>query len=142
MVLFLQTAFHLKKVLCEAPVESVVKVTGTVVSRPPGEANHVSALREIPLGICPLVTCLTLRPSRSCFRRANNIPFVALVDVNMTCSEKSYRLGPDPMHFCSEVRSIGESMHRLSSLDFECSTFSTESFSSLKLNQPQLPQVD
>ncbi|XP_053099949.1 aspartate--tRNA ligase, mitochondrial [Hemicordylus capensis] len=34
-----EDASHLKKVLCNAPVESVVRVTGTVVSRPPGQNN-------------------------------------------------------------------------------------------------------
>nr|XP_003219892.1 PREDICTED: aspartate--tRNA ligase, mitochondrial [Anolis carolinensis] len=32
-------ASHVKKTLCDVPVESVVKVTGTVVSRPPGQTN-------------------------------------------------------------------------------------------------------
>lgn len=30
---------HLKKILCDSPLESVVRVTGTVVSRPPGQTN-------------------------------------------------------------------------------------------------------
>ncbi|KAF7241367.1 Aspartate--tRNA ligase, mitochondrial [Varanus komodoensis] len=30
---------HLKKTLCDTPVESVLRVTGTVVPRPPGQAN-------------------------------------------------------------------------------------------------------
>ncbi|XP_062989972.1 aspartate--tRNA ligase, mitochondrial [Elgaria multicarinata webbii] len=34
-----EAASHLKKILCDIPVESVVRVTGTVVPRPPGQAN-------------------------------------------------------------------------------------------------------
>uniref|UniRef100_UPI00398F6BCE aspartate--tRNA ligase, mitochondrial isoform X2 n=1 Tax=Pristiophorus japonicus TaxID=55135 RepID=UPI00398F6BCE len=30
---------HLKKILCELPLESVITVTGTVIPRPPGQAN-------------------------------------------------------------------------------------------------------
>ncbi|KAH0618237.1 hypothetical protein JD844_017252 [Phrynosoma platyrhinos] len=34
-----EAASHVKKTLCDTPVESVVRVTGMVVSRPPGQAN-------------------------------------------------------------------------------------------------------
>ncbi|XP_048354520.1 aspartate--tRNA ligase, mitochondrial isoform X3 [Sphaerodactylus townsendi] len=34
-----ETDSPLKKILCDTPVESVVRVTGKVVSRPPGQAN-------------------------------------------------------------------------------------------------------
>ncbi|XP_037762456.1 aspartate--tRNA ligase, mitochondrial isoform X3 [Chelonia mydas] len=34
---------HVKKVLYDAPLESVVRVTGTVISRPPGQKNPVSS---------------------------------------------------------------------------------------------------
>nr|XP_060630373.1 aspartate--tRNA ligase, mitochondrial [Anolis sagrei ordinatus] len=34
-----EAASHVKKILCDVPVESVVKVTGTVMSRPPGQTN-------------------------------------------------------------------------------------------------------
>ncbi|KAM8816270.1 aspartate--tRNA ligase, mitochondrial isoform 2-T2 [Rhynchonycteris naso] len=41
-----ESAASVKKVLCEAPVESVVQVSGTVVSRPPGQENpKTEALR-------------------------------------------------------------------------------------------------
>ncbi|XP_078074115.1 aspartate--tRNA ligase, mitochondrial isoform X2 [Mustelus asterias] len=36
---------HLKKILCELTLESVITVTGTVISRPPGQANL-----EMPTG--------------------------------------------------------------------------------------------
>ncbi|XP_048457972.1 aspartate--tRNA ligase, mitochondrial [Rhincodon typus] len=36
---------HLKKILCELPLESVITVTGTVIPRPPGQANL-----EMPTG--------------------------------------------------------------------------------------------
>ncbi|XP_060088441.1 aspartate--tRNA ligase, mitochondrial [Heteronotia binoei] len=42
-----EAASHLKKVLCDAPVESVVRVTGRVVSRPPGQANSRMPTGEI-----------------------------------------------------------------------------------------------
>lgn len=34
-----ESAASVKKILCEAPVESVVQVSGTVVARPPGQEN-------------------------------------------------------------------------------------------------------
>ncbi|KAJ7332979.1 hypothetical protein JRQ81_015159 [Phrynocephalus forsythii] len=34
-----EASSHLKEILCATPVESVVRVTGTVVSRPPGQEN-------------------------------------------------------------------------------------------------------
>ncbi|XP_006892743.1 PREDICTED: aspartate--tRNA ligase, mitochondrial-like [Elephantulus edwardii] len=34
-----ESAASVKKILCEAPVESVVQVSGTVISRPPGQEN-------------------------------------------------------------------------------------------------------
>nr|KAF6396508.1 aspartyl-tRNA synthetase 2, mitochondrial [Rousettus aegyptiacus] len=39
-----ESAASVKKILCEAPVESVVQVSGTVISRPPGQENAVSSL--------------------------------------------------------------------------------------------------
>nr|XP_056701665.1 aspartate--tRNA ligase, mitochondrial [Euleptes europaea] len=42
-----EAASHLKKVLCDAPVESVVRVTGMVVSRPPGQTNPRMPTGEI-----------------------------------------------------------------------------------------------
>ncbi|XP_032249357.1 aspartate--tRNA ligase, mitochondrial isoform X2 [Phoca vitulina] len=41
-----ESAASVKKILCEAPVESVVQVSGTVISRPPGQENpKTEALR-------------------------------------------------------------------------------------------------
>ncbi|GCC30429.1 hypothetical protein chiPu_0008880 [Chiloscyllium punctatum] len=40
-----KSAAHLKKILCELPLESVIAVTGTVIPRPPGQANL-----EMPTG--------------------------------------------------------------------------------------------
>ena len=40
----LQSAASVRRILCEAPVESVVRVSGTVISRPPGQENPVSSL--------------------------------------------------------------------------------------------------
>ncbi|XP_072130434.1 aspartate--tRNA ligase, mitochondrial isoform X3 [Mobula birostris] len=34
-----ESTAHLKKMLCELPLESVIAVTGTVIPRPPGQAN-------------------------------------------------------------------------------------------------------
>ncbi|XP_023566139.1 aspartate--tRNA ligase, mitochondrial isoform X2 [Octodon degus] len=34
-----ESAASVKKVLCEAPLESVVRISGTVISRPPGQEN-------------------------------------------------------------------------------------------------------
>lgn len=45
-IFFLQAHSHVKKVLYDAPLESVVRVTGTVISRPPGQKNPVSALKS------------------------------------------------------------------------------------------------
>lgn len=50
----LQAHSHVRKLLCNAPVESVVRVTGIVSSRPPGQENLVRMLGSlkvfIPLG--------------------------------------------------------------------------------------------
>ncbi|XP_054836812.1 aspartate--tRNA ligase, mitochondrial [Eublepharis macularius] len=46
-----ESASHLKKVLCDAPVESVVMVTGTVVSRPPGQTNPRMPTGEIEVKV-------------------------------------------------------------------------------------------
>ncbi|XP_055275189.1 aspartate--tRNA ligase, mitochondrial isoform X4 [Moschus berezovskii] len=41
-----ESAASVKKILCEAPMESVVQVSGTVISRPPGQKNpKTEALR-------------------------------------------------------------------------------------------------
>ncbi|XP_047560958.1 aspartate--tRNA ligase, mitochondrial isoform X2 [Lutra lutra] len=41
-----ESAASVRKILCEAPVESVVQVSGTVISRPPGQENpKTEALR-------------------------------------------------------------------------------------------------
>lgn len=37
-----QSTAHFKEMLCELPLESVISVTGTVIPRPPGQANPVS----------------------------------------------------------------------------------------------------
>lgn len=41
MVIFLQAHSHVKKLLSNAPAESVVRVTGIVCPRPPGQENPV-----------------------------------------------------------------------------------------------------
>lgn len=46
----------MKKILCEAPMESVVQVSGTVISRPPGQKNPVSNLETVYLNF----TCVHL----------------------------------------------------------------------------------
>ncbi|KAB1260833.1 Aspartate--tRNA ligase; mitochondrial [Camelus dromedarius] len=46
-----ESAASVKKILCEAPVESVVQVSGIVISRPPGQENPVSHLEtKMPTG--------------------------------------------------------------------------------------------
>ncbi|XP_064450373.1 aspartate--tRNA ligase, mitochondrial isoform X1 [Mirounga angustirostris] len=47
-----ESAASVKKILCEAPVESVVQVSGTVISRPPGQENPVfsSLFKKMPTG--------------------------------------------------------------------------------------------
>lgn len=39
-----ESTASVRKILCEAPVESVVQVSGTVISRPPGQENPVFSL--------------------------------------------------------------------------------------------------
>lgn len=46
-----ESAASVKKILCEAPVESVVKVSGTVISRPPGQENPKMATGEIEIKV-------------------------------------------------------------------------------------------
>nr|XP_045006754.1 aspartate--tRNA ligase, mitochondrial isoform X5 [Jaculus jaculus] len=46
-----KSATSMKKILCEAPVESVVKVTGTVISRPPGQVNPKMPTGEIEIKV-------------------------------------------------------------------------------------------
>ncbi|XP_006867118.1 PREDICTED: aspartate--tRNA ligase, mitochondrial [Chrysochloris asiatica] len=46
-----ESAASVKKILCEAPVESVVQVSGTVVSRPPGQENPKMATGEIEIKV-------------------------------------------------------------------------------------------
>ncbi|XP_055275193.1 aspartate--tRNA ligase, mitochondrial isoform X8 [Moschus berezovskii] len=46
-----ESAASVKKILCEAPMESVVQVSGTVISRPPGQKNPVFSLsKKMPTG--------------------------------------------------------------------------------------------
>lgn len=47
IVIFLQAHSHVKKLLSNAPVESVVRVTGIVSSRPPGQENPVRMLGSL-----------------------------------------------------------------------------------------------
>lgn len=51
-----ESAASVKKILCEAPMESVVQVSGTVISRPPGQKNPVSNLETVYLNF----TCVHL----------------------------------------------------------------------------------
>ena len=52
----------MKKILCEAPVESVVRVSGTVISRPPGQENPVSSLEMVYVNfICIPLLCLHIQ---------------------------------------------------------------------------------
>ncbi|KAH0506686.1 Aspartate--tRNA ligase, mitochondrial [Microtus ochrogaster] len=46
-----ESAASVKKILCEAPLESVVKVTGTVISRPPGQENPKMPTGEIEIRV-------------------------------------------------------------------------------------------
>ncbi|XP_036297828.1 aspartate--tRNA ligase, mitochondrial isoform X4 [Pipistrellus kuhlii] len=46
-----ESAASVKKILCEAPVESVVQVSGTVVSRPPGQENPKMPTGEIEVKV-------------------------------------------------------------------------------------------
>lgn len=46
-----ESAASVKKILCEAPVESVVKVSGTVISRPPGQENPKMPTGEIEIKV-------------------------------------------------------------------------------------------
>lgn len=44
-----ESAASVKKILCEAPMESVVQVCGTVISRPPGQENPKMPTGEIEI---------------------------------------------------------------------------------------------
>ncbi|XP_069933242.1 aspartate--tRNA ligase, mitochondrial isoform X5 [Oryctolagus cuniculus] len=46
-----KSAASVKKILCEAPVESVVQVSGTVVARPPGQENPKMPTGEIEIKV-------------------------------------------------------------------------------------------
>ncbi|CAK6439558.1 unnamed protein product, partial [Pipistrellus nathusii] len=46
-----ESAASVKKILCEAPVESVVQVSGIVVSRPPGQENPKMPTGEIEVKV-------------------------------------------------------------------------------------------
>ncbi|XP_077619471.1 aspartate--tRNA ligase, mitochondrial isoform X5 [Crocuta crocuta] len=46
-----KSAASVKKILCEAPVESVVQVSGTVISRPPGQENPKMPTGEIEIQV-------------------------------------------------------------------------------------------
>ncbi|XP_074164475.1 aspartate--tRNA ligase, mitochondrial isoform X1 [Sminthopsis crassicaudata] len=46
-----ESAASVKKILCEAPIESVVQVTGTVISRPPGQENPKMPTGEIEIKV-------------------------------------------------------------------------------------------
>ncbi|XP_072504685.1 aspartate--tRNA ligase, mitochondrial isoform X2 [Notamacropus eugenii] len=46
-----ESAASVKKLLCEAPLESVVQVTGTVISRPPGQENPKMPTGEIEIEV-------------------------------------------------------------------------------------------
>ncbi|XP_008824310.1 aspartate--tRNA ligase, mitochondrial [Nannospalax galili] len=46
-----ELAASVKKILCEAPMESVVKVSGTVISRPPGQENPKMPTGEIEIKV-------------------------------------------------------------------------------------------
>ncbi|KAK2509855.1 hypothetical protein MC885_018550 [Smutsia gigantea] len=46
-----ESAAPVKKILCEAPIESVLQVSGTVISRPPGQANPKMPTGEIEIKV-------------------------------------------------------------------------------------------
>uniref|UniRef100_A0A452RZA1 Aspartate--tRNA ligase, mitochondrial n=1 Tax=Ursus americanus TaxID=9643 RepID=A0A452RZA1_URSAM len=46
-----ESAAAVRKILCEAPVESVVRVSGTVISRPPGQENPKMPTGEIEIKV-------------------------------------------------------------------------------------------
>lgn len=46
-----ESAASVKKILCEAPLESVVQVSGTVISRPPGQGNPKMPTGEIEIKV-------------------------------------------------------------------------------------------
>ncbi|XP_027629572.1 aspartate--tRNA ligase, mitochondrial isoform X3 [Tupaia chinensis] len=46
-----ESSASVKKILCEAPVESVVQVSGTVISRPPGQENPKMPTGEIEIKV-------------------------------------------------------------------------------------------
>ncbi|XP_016002679.2 aspartate--tRNA ligase, mitochondrial [Rousettus aegyptiacus] len=46
-----ESAASVKKILCEAPVESVVQVSGTVISRPPGQENAKMPTGDIEIKV-------------------------------------------------------------------------------------------
>ncbi|XP_068842297.1 aspartate--tRNA ligase, mitochondrial isoform X2 [Capricornis sumatraensis] len=46
-----ESAASVKKILCEAPMESVVQVSGTVISRPPGQKNPKMPTGEIEIKV-------------------------------------------------------------------------------------------
>ncbi|XP_054443723.1 aspartate--tRNA ligase, mitochondrial [Pteronotus mesoamericanus] len=46
-----ESAASVKKILCEAPVESVVQVSGTVIPRPPGQENPKMPTGEIEIQV-------------------------------------------------------------------------------------------
>jgi len=47
VLFFLQAHSHVKQLLSNAPVESVVRVTGIVTARPPGQENPVRMLESL-----------------------------------------------------------------------------------------------
>nr|XP_006003177.1 PREDICTED: aspartate--tRNA ligase, mitochondrial isoform X2 [Latimeria chalumnae] len=58
-----ESAAHLKKALCSAPLESVIRVTGTVTTRFPGQENPEMATGEVEVqvkGVEVLNTCRML----------------------------------------------------------------------------------
>ncbi|XP_052057275.1 aspartate--tRNA ligase, mitochondrial isoform X2 [Apodemus sylvaticus] len=46
-----ESAASVRRILCEAPVESVVRVSGTVISRPPGQENPKMPTGEIEIKV-------------------------------------------------------------------------------------------
>ncbi|KAI5937724.1 Aspartate--tRNA ligase, mitochondrial [Manis javanica] len=46
-----ESAAPVKKILCEAPIESVLQVSGTVISRPPGQENPKMPTGEIEIKV-------------------------------------------------------------------------------------------
>ncbi|XP_077013123.1 aspartate--tRNA ligase, mitochondrial isoform X3 [Tamandua tetradactyla] len=46
-----ESAASVKKILCEAPMESVLQVYGTVISRPPGQENPMMPTGEIEIKV-------------------------------------------------------------------------------------------